>query len=107
MKLRKGILMSTYALLEISVISRFHLSRNGLYALKLLSLFRRSEIYSILKPLWMIFLFQILDLMSVILWYGQIIKLPTWDPELSHSSYTHLSRLLPLLSIPDNKIRYH
>ena len=30
LKLRKAILMSTYALLEISVISRFHLMRNCL-----------------------------------------------------------------------------
>ena len=76
LKLRKAILMSTYALLEISVISRFHLLRNCLYDIKLLSLFRESEIYSISREM-----------------------------SISHGLYNHLS--LPLLSIPDNKIRYH
>ena len=65
LKLRKAILMYTYALLEISVKLRFHLLRNWLYVIKLLSLFMKSEMYSVSRE--MSFLFQILDPMSVIL----------------------------------------
>ena len=65
LKLRKAILMSTYALLEILVISRFHFFRNRLYDIKLLSLFRKSEIYILSRE--MSSLFRILDPMSVVL----------------------------------------
>ena len=88
LKLRKAILMSTYALLEISVISRFHLMRNCQYDIKLLSLSRKSEIYIISRE--MSSFFQILDPMSVILLFAHA----TWfiHPSLAVTTLTFHSR---------------